>query len=483
MKILVIQLARLGDIFMTWPALRAIRRQYPQAEIHFLTRPKFEGAVKGLSEINRHITMGSAHILEPLLKKDADTAKAAQRLDQFVGDLKKEKYDWVINCTFSPFSSYLTHALTDLKTKVSGYTRHSDGYLSLSDEISAYFYAQAGVERWNRVHLADLFAQMIGVEYKESDWNAPSIPLTHEVPENYIVMHIGASEHHKALSEERWSRFMTYFSERKPNIPVVLIGAASEKKIAEEIQRKVPSAKILDLVGETEVADLFPLIQNAIMLVGCDSAPIHIASLTDTATLNISLGNVNFWETGPKATHGFIYRAENEKSLVIQRVAEVLALLLEGNVAPELVTRGPGLTSYQVKETAANRFRWDLTQAIYLSTDFPVTEDIRFYEGVLKLEEINTFIMQVLTVPPEDQAKMTEILNSAEEIIQSISQIVPDLSPIVNWYQAEKTRLPPGNRTDVLSSTLNIHRALDRVLQVYIPQDEKSREGVLDGEI
>ncbi len=32
---------------MSWPALRALRRLHPEAEIHLLTRPRFEGAVEG----------------------------------------------------------------------------------------------------------------------------------------------------------------------------------------------------------------------------------------------------------------------------------------------------------------------------------------------------------------------------------------------------------------------------------------------------
>ncbi len=33
MKILVLQLARLGDIYMSWPMIRAVKRKYPNAEI------------------------------------------------------------------------------------------------------------------------------------------------------------------------------------------------------------------------------------------------------------------------------------------------------------------------------------------------------------------------------------------------------------------------------------------------------------------
>lgn len=473
MKILVIQLARLGDIYMTWPALRALRRLNPTAEIHLLTRPRFEGAVTGLVAINKHIVLPVAHILEPMVTNTDNCAESLQRLDLTLEMLRKENYNQVVNLTFSPFSSYLTHYLTKPNTKVLGYTRHEDGYLNFADEVSAFFYAQVGNERCNRVHIADVFASMLGVDFIEDDWQAPTIKTYIKLPENYVVVHIGASEAQKTLGSDKWIRFLTYFTERKPHVPVVLIGADSEQHISHMILANLHAAQLVDLVGKTQIHELFPIIQNAMMLVGCDSAPIHLASLTDTATLNISIGCVNFWETGPKATHGFIYRADSSETLVAQRVAEILALLLEGTVAPELISRTSGLVSYSKTETAAEQFQWKLASALYLGTDFPVSEDILFYEAIIKLEDVNDFILEQLELHRTKGVKVGEYLNRADEIIQSISQLMTDVRPIISWYQAEKIRIAPGASEDVLNATMTVHKALAQILQVYIPQDEK----------
>ena len=51
MRILVLQLARFGDIFQTWPTLKALRRQHPESEIHFLVRSRFSEAASGLTGI------------------------------------------------------------------------------------------------------------------------------------------------------------------------------------------------------------------------------------------------------------------------------------------------------------------------------------------------------------------------------------------------------------------------------------------------
>src|SRR5437868_14303145 len=140
MKILVQQLARLGDIYMTWPVLRTIKRIHPNCELHLLTRSKFEPATEGLKCVDRHIQLPTMSILEPLIRPVLDIDASTEKIGAFIDELKAEEYDWVINFTFSPFSSYLTHAISTSKTRVTGYTRHSDGFLSIPDEVSAYFY-------------------------------------------------------------------------------------------------------------------------------------------------------------------------------------------------------------------------------------------------------------------------------------------------------------------------------------------------------
>lgn len=484
MKILIIQLARLGDIYMTWPALRALRRANPDAEIHLLTRPRFEGAVEGLTAIDKHLSLPVSTILAPLVQQDADIDTSLGRLDSVVENLRAENYDWIINLTFSPVSSYLTHAITQLHTTVSGYTRYNDGTLCLPDEVSAYFYAQVGVGRANRVHLSDVFASMLDLQYIEQDWAPAMLPEPQiQIPDCYMVVHIGASEQHKSLTAQMWARTLEFFSKRYDGLPIVLIGAANEASLAQEIITAAPSATFVNLVGQTKISDLFYVIQEAEILVGCDSAPIHMASLTDTPTVNISVGNVNFWETGPKATLGFIYRIENILSFAPERLGEVLARLLEGHVESELITRTSGLVSYDRPDTSQERFQWDLVQALYLGGPYPVAERMEIIQAAMQLQEVNAFAIEQISLIPEKGLEVAgPLLDRAEEVIQNISQMVPEMGPLVSWYQAEKIRIGPGTLEEICSAALNVHDRLARHLEPYIPHESLMEvEGGIDG--
>nr|WP_295903233.1 glycosyltransferase family 9 protein [uncultured Bdellovibrio sp.] len=486
MKILVIQLARLGDIYMTWPALRALRRTHPNAEIHFLTRPRFEGAVEGLTAIDCHKSLPVSTILAPLVQEDADIDTSLERLNGVIEDLRAENYDHIINFTFSPVSSYLTHAISHLHTTVTGYSRYNDGTLCLSDEVSSYFYAQVGIGKANRVHLSDVFASMLDLQYTEEDWAAPQLGNTAiSLPDCYMAVHVGASEKHKSLTPQAWGRAINYFAKRYQGLPVVLIGAPNEIALANEIQNAAPDAHFVNLVGQTKISELFSVIQEAEILVGCDSAPIHMASLTDTPTFNLSIGNVNFWETGPKATLGFIYRIEDETKLVPERLGEILAMLLEGQVAPELINRKGGLVSYERPDTVLERFQWDLVQALYLGGAYPMAERMEIIQGAIQLQDINAFAMEQIALVPEKGLQIIgPLLDRAEEVIQNISQMVPELSPLIGWYQAEKVRIGPGTLEEICTAALNVHDRWARHLEAYIPhealmQEEEGVDGTL----
>lgn len=42
MKILIIRLSSIGDIVLTTPVLRCVKRQRPDIEIHYLVKPQFK---------------------------------------------------------------------------------------------------------------------------------------------------------------------------------------------------------------------------------------------------------------------------------------------------------------------------------------------------------------------------------------------------------------------------------------------------------
>jgi heptosyltransferase III len=475
MKILILQLARLGDCFQTWPALRALQRQYPEAELHVLTRERYMAACEGLEVVKKKIILPSVEWIEPLLGADFNVKSSHEKVGQFIDNLKAENYDWILNYSFSPLSSFLTHALTAVSTQVSGYTRTSDGFLAIPDDMSAYFYAQVGVNKPNRFHLAEIFATMAGLDLHVEDWRGPQGLVPRQGAPS-VLIHVGASETKKQISPIKWATIINQL-QKIESVRIGLIGSPAESELAEIIMSSVGGEKVENFVGKTNLNELFELIAGTSLVVGADSAPMHMASLTRTPCLNFSLASVNFWETGPRADGSVVLRANDEADLASDRVAQVIKKALNREKQDlSVVVVQSGTPSYWVLEPKNTDFQWRLIQAIYQGGDFPASENPMFYDGISKLSEINSLMIEQMTSLKNggDLVKLAPLMDRGEEIIQTIGNLVPDISPLIRWYQTEKIRIGPDSPENLLNRSLGIQELLQKVLALYIEENEAS---------
>ena len=78
MKFLLIRFSSIGDIVLTTPVIRCLKKQVAEAEVHFLVKDKFRSVV----EHNPHID--KVHVL-------------AHSWELMMEELKTEEYDYIID--------------------------------------------------------------------------------------------------------------------------------------------------------------------------------------------------------------------------------------------------------------------------------------------------------------------------------------------------------------------------------------------------
>ena len=498
MKILVLQLARLGDILQTWPALRALKRQYPDAEIHVLARARFREALDGLSAVTQVWTLESKEILRPLAQPRPDVDVAMNLVNELVGELAAQGFDQIINLSFSPVSSFLTRILSNDQTVVRGYTRHADGYLAIPDDASAYFYAQVGPDRPNRIHLSDLLAHISGVELLPEDWRGPdelSGPISPEAgeafsqSENSIVVHVGASQAHKTLGWTKWAQIVRGLVQSQA-ANIVLIGSESESQTAAKIVAACGELAPHNLVGKTKFSDLFTILRKASLLVGGDSGPLHIASLVGTASFNLSFPVVSFWETGPRAARSRVISVEDEAALpsdvCVQDIVSVWREIGDASQAVTFAAARTLLPSYVIKNAGTGfvlsggssnedfpcsnyDFQWSLTRAVYMGESFPMAPSEIFVEAVRRLVEANGVALHQLKAMERigNRDTSVQILDRVDEVIEQIARMVPDIAPLVRWFQTERLRMGPMPVEELISATRSLHLKFEQVLSLY----------------
>lgn len=482
MRILVLQLARFGDIFLTWPSLRALRRKYPSAEIHCVVRQRFAAAMDGCDAVDKVYHLDTANVLEPLLTGAADVDVSLVRLTEWTELLSEQDYDIVINLTFSPFSSFLSSLLTTGNTVARGYTRQSDGFLAIPDDSSAYFYAQVGVGRNNRYHLAEIFAAVADVELVAEDWAMPaawdgSEKANQQQP--YVVVHLGASQTGKVYPAFKWHRVLLEL-QRHWNGHVVLIGSRSEVELAEAVLAAGGCQRIVNLIGKTSFADVAGLIQNAEILVGGDSAPMHIAAFTRTRCLNLSFSKVNFWETGPRTLGSRIVVADTPEDLPSDRVAaECVAMLANKDSGrPTIYRESQDVVGYTWRNQVDFAFEWQLIQAIYSGGEWPVVENEIIAKALWQMREaVNVAVSHIgFLNDPQKRKTANLLLEQADLAIAAIREIVPALRPLVTWFETERLRLGPSDLNTLITRTGEIYGQLLGVLNLYMMPVDQHQE-------
>ena len=475
MKILCLQLARFGDIYQTWPVLRALRRNYPEAEIHLLVRSRFIEATVGLDEVSRVIALPT----NKWLAGDIDEALAG--IEQWLIENDMAGFDRVINLSFSPLSSYLVDLVGG--ADVVGYTRQSDGFLSIPDEPSAYFYAQVGVDRANRIHLSDLFAMIAGVELTDDDFRAPALARVYENMRSGIVVQVGASQSQKTLSAESWMEIIKKLTELTGE-SVTIVGSAGEFN-ADAIQ----NPRVLDRVGQTKISELFQIIADARLFIGCDSVGLHIAALTQTPTLNISFAAVRFWETGPRAPGSRILWFDSREACDVSRVTDEALRMCDGEPpgAPVILKAERSGVIYDLIGYEENDFSWELVRALYSHENCAAAiadlcrnclherasaagNSVNLITlGFTRMSELATLALeQIKIIESAPNQAAVHILDQVDALIEQVGRLAIEISPLVRWFQTEKSRIPPGGLNEILKSTKALFDQLNELCQTAL---------------
>lgn len=476
-RILVLQLARLGDIYQTWPVLRAIKRAEPECELHFLTRSRFSAAAPQDGVVDRHWKIETREILSPLIDEIPNHDEALARLGSLCDELAATGFDRVINLSFSPFSSYLAReAQSTDKCEVRGYTRTNDGFLAIPDDGSAYFYGQVGVGKGNRLHVTDLFAYVAGVELSPEDWTASvdARALTSEsvakAGAGSIVVHIGASQLSKTLSWSKWMQVLKGLGAAHDG-NVVVVGSEEEKEIAERACSFGTGKAPVNLVGETTLPELFEIVRSAKCVIGGDSAPIQIASLTGTPCLNLSFPRVSFWETGPRAAGSRILKIESEDTITSDRIVDEALRIVRGQApgAGDVIRVAGPLIPYVETRPQPQTFEWELQKAIYMGESFPAPPGETFLLGVRRITDVNSLALEQLEAIRRIPGNKTAaaIIDRCDEIMEQIVGFVPELAPLVRWFRTERLRIGPMKMAELVNATVAVHVRLAEVLELY----------------
>lgn len=276
MKILLVRTDRIGEFLLTTPAIRAVRQAFPEAEITLIVGKNSYEIIEGSSLVNSIIkfepTLSEGHLLDQL---------------KFFKTIKGLRFDMAIIFNPSKFFNIISF-LAGIPVRV-GYDRKLGFLLTHRIEDKKYLCEKHEVE-----YNLELTAAA-GVPAGDK---RPDFPLTDSAEKKVeallasnatganrtiIAVHPSVSNPDKMWPAERFAiicdRLAADF-----NAKIILIGAADERRIAEEVKAKMDK-DVLDLTGALGLKELGAFLKRCAILISNDSGPVHIAAALGVPTV------------------------------------------------------------------------------------------------------------------------------------------------------------------------------------------------------
>ncbi|MCF7873296.1 MAG: lipopolysaccharide heptosyltransferase II [Candidatus Omnitrophica bacterium] len=275
-KILVIRTDRLGDVILSTPVIKNLRKNYPDSYIAFTCRPYTKDILEGnpyLDELLIYDKYGyhknflaTLKFALYLRKKKFDLAlvlhptNRAHILAFFAGIAKR--VGWNKKLSFL-LTDKLAHTKDQGKKHEREYNLDLLRYLDISaEDKEIYIPVQENVQQ-----KVDQILAKEGIESKDK----------------LIVIHPCAS-----CPSKRWpqSKFIELVKMLKAeeDIKIAVISSADQKEFGKGISK---IEGVIDLCGALSISETIALINRVRLFISCDSGPVHIAAGLNKPVISI----------------------------------------------------------------------------------------------------------------------------------------------------------------------------------------------------
>ncbi|MBU1247217.1 MAG: glycosyltransferase family 9 protein [Proteobacteria bacterium] len=277
--ILVLQMQRMGDLILSFPLFLWLEREFPGREIWVLAEKAFS---------------------KPLMPISPKVTYFPWEGTQF---LLKHEFELVLNLSIREEAALLA-----------GQVRAGAKFGPVQDGAGRYvrgawqLYRASLVRnnRFNRFHWADLNAlDVIPLTRMAKTVYSPPRTLTEDKPQ--VGLFLGASDPAKRPAAAFWAQLCAELVER--SIRPALFGGPAEKELGAEVVRLF-GRPVANFCGSFGLDQLTRAMHTLALFVSPDTGPMHLAAWTACHTLNLSMGNVNPWETGPFTPGHAVLRAD-----------------------------------------------------------------------------------------------------------------------------------------------------------------------------
>ena len=281
-RFLIVRLGALGDVVHAIPVAAALRRAFPPARIDWLVSAKHGGILDLVTVIDR-----------PILVNDRNGSSDGKSLWQAVGELRRTRYDVVIDLQ-GLIKSALLARLSGAPRVIgftSAYAREGLARLFYSESYDpgrGGLYDPRETRHVVRINLGLL--TRLGIEVTAPDFpiaDVDSVVARWAIEQSrgrYALLNPGAAWPNKRWPPARFGRVAVALRDRHALTSVVLWGPG-EEPLAKDVVAEANGAALLS--PRTTIADLVALARSAAVMISGDTGPTHVAAAVGTPLVSL----------------------------------------------------------------------------------------------------------------------------------------------------------------------------------------------------
>ena len=263
LRILCVRFSSIGDVLLTTPLVRALRRRYPEAELYFVTKRAMAPLVIENPHLTRVIELDPSERITDLARR-LRTLGPTHGLDLH-GSMRSVALRWLVPCRWTGYSKRKVARTTLISTKINVYGKHvpvAERYFTAARELDVspdggppeFFLAPAA-----RAHMKYWLAE-VGLD---------------RTP--YAVIAPGAAHATKRWPVAHWRALTTRLHEL--GYGVVAAGGPADRELVNALGG---SPRVITVAGEFTLQETGACLAHASVLVSGDTGVMHMATAVGT---------------------------------------------------------------------------------------------------------------------------------------------------------------------------------------------------------
>lgn len=293
-KIAVLRANAIGDFIFALPAMAALRRAYPEAELVLVGRDWHRDFLNGRPGPWDRVV--AVPYEEDLRGWEAPHAEEGER-ERFFEQMRAERFDLAVQLYGG--GKYSNPYLLRFGARVTAGMKSEDA--APLDRWIPYIYFQSEVIRYLEV------AALVGAEPVMLEPEFELIPEDYEEARPFldsgdrplVILQPGAGDPRRRWPVERFALLGDLLVENGAR--VLVSGADNDLPLVEGVRMAMRSPA-QSIYNELSLGGLGALFQQAAVVIGNDTGPIHIAAAVGARTVPIFWG-INLINSGPFTRH------------------------------------------------------------------------------------------------------------------------------------------------------------------------------------